>query len=316
MIKRHHQILIALLVVQIALTAAVLWPREVASGTGEPLFPALAEEEVVALEVTDDQGGSIALAKDGDEFVLPDAGDYPARAAPVEELVAALQELDTRTLVAQTATSHDRLQVAEDEFVRRVVFETAEGTEGILYLGSAPRYSATHVRVAGQDQVYLTDELTSWQVAATPSGWVDTGYLRVDQNALVKVRVENEGGTLTFVRQEDGTWALDELDEGQVNATQVNGLISGLSALSLQRPLGQEELEEYGMDDPSAVVELDTGSETYTLTVGAYLEDDGAYVVKASDSPYYVTVPSHALRAAVEDAPEDFAAAEEPPPAP
>jgi hypothetical protein len=70
------------------------------------------------------------------------------------------------------------------------------------------------------------------------------------------------------------------------------------------------------MDDPSAVVELDTGSETYTLTVGAYLEDDGAYVVKASDSPYYVTVPSHALRAAVEDAPEDFAAAEEPPPAP
>jgi hypothetical protein len=63
----------------------------------------------------------------------------------------------------------------------------------------------------------------------------------------------------------------------------------------MTRPLGEEPLPEYGMDQPEAVVTVttrdDAGVEkTQTLTIGAKDEANDGYPVLSSESTFYVRV--------------------------
>jgi len=154
---RQQRILAGVLVLQLVLSVLVFWPREGGSAAAEPVFPDLKPEDVVSLTITDDQGKSLTLARMEDGWVLPAADDFPVNRV---------------TLVTRTADSHKQLKVAEDVFMRRLDFETADGTSHTVFLGTAPRYTATHFRVDGETETYQTTELarvlSSWSVTATP----------------------------------------------------------------------------------------------------------------------------------------------------
>ncbi|MGC9356891.1 MAG: DUF4340 domain-containing protein [Anaerolineae bacterium] len=311
--KRHQQILAALLVIQIALAVFVFWPDSATGGEAEPIFPDLETEDIVYLSIADDQGYRIVLSKEGGEWVLPEAGNYPAQATAIEPVLEAIAGLDTGTLVARTPASHDRLKVAEDNFVRRIIFEREDGSGKILYLGTSPRYAATHARVDGQDETYLTDGLSTWEVTAQANTWIDAAYFSVGRDALVEVTVENANGTFTFVQEDAGEenaapqWTMEGLGADETLATSaVNNLIARATSMNMLRPLGRTEEPGYGMDNPTAVVTLTTADGTYTLTVGGQSEADDSYTVKASTSDYYVAVSDFNVRPFVENAREDF----------
>ncbi len=308
--SKRNLILVAVLVVQIAIAAVVFWPREVAS-RGEPLFPAVEAGQIVGLTITGAGDNRIVLAKAGEGWVLSEAGDYPVLADKVPPLLADIAGLTTDRLVAQTPGSHGRLKVARDDFERRIEFEMADGTVRQLYVGTAPSFGATHVRAGGRDEVYLTADLTAQEVQVQASAWVDRTYLEVPQDQIVAVTLENANGRFEFVKAGE-TWtmaglAADEpLDEGAVNT-----LVNRARLTTLQAPLGKEELPAYGLDDPQAVVTLQTeteqgGSRTYTLWVGAQDPEDNSYVVKSSESAWYVRVNEFAVSDFVEKGRQDF----------
>ncbi|MGD1994944.1 MAG: DUF4340 domain-containing protein [Anaerolineae bacterium] len=304
--KRQHQILAAVLVVQIALSAFVFWPRSAATG-GEPLFPELESGDVVVLTVTDDQGESTALRKVEGEWVVPDADDYPAdgsKIAPVLENIAALS---TGRLVTRTDASHERLQVAGDGFARRLDFETADGAAYTVYLGSSPSYGTSHFRLEGQDEVYLTGELSTFDVSGAVASWVDAAYFTLDQNELKQVTLENGSGAFTFVKDDEGNWTWTELEADEELATEnVRTVVSRATSVTLLRPLGTGEDAAYGLDDPLATVTLETEDRTITLRVGAQDPDDSSYVVKVSESSYYVRVNEYSVQPLVENTRDDF----------
>ena len=89
-------------------------------------------------------------------------------------------------------------------------------------------------------------------------------------------------------------------------------ILTRSTSVSLLRPLGREEQADYGMDEPSAVVTLETGGDepkSYTLTVGAQDPDDSSYVVKSSESPFYVRVSEFAVNDLVTRTRDGFMAA-------
>ena len=148
--KRHQQILAAVLVLQIILSIVTFWPRTASGEGGKPAIPDLQVKDIAALTITNDQHTTISLRKVEDEWGLTDADQYPAKSAEIEALLEQLTQLDTGNLVASTDTSHRQLQVAGDSYLRRVDLELTDGTKYTIYFGSAPRYTATHFRVAGQ----------------------------------------------------------------------------------------------------------------------------------------------------------------------
>ncbi|MBN1260777.1 MAG: DUF4340 domain-containing protein [Anaerolineae bacterium] len=305
--KRHQQILVGVFVLQVILTVIVFWPRQSVASAGELVFPTLEAADIVALTITDDQGQTIELRKSGADWVLPDADDFPAQASSIEPVLEKLVGLETGRLVTRTDASHKRLQVAKDDFVRRLIFETGQGDTYVLYLGSAPQYSATHFRLEGQSETYLTDALSSWEVSATAASWVDTAYLSLTAEDVSEIVLKNANGEFTFVKDEAGAWVLADLAADEVMASsQTSSLFSRVLALNLLRPLGKTEEDYHGLASPGATVTLQTAGETITLEVGAENTGNGSYVVKASNSPFYVTVSDFNVKDLVDRVRDDF----------
>ena len=310
--NRLNRILVGILALQLVLAVVVFWPRSAGSGAGtESLFPGVEADQIQEITLTDAQGATIALAKRDGSWVLPEADDYPADPERVEPLVDGLAALNTDRLVTQTSASHERLQVAEGDFQRRIDFQTADGTTHRVYLGSAPSFGVAHVRADGQDEVYLISDLSAQDAGVEASSWVDTSYFSVPQEEVVAVTVENGQGTLEFDKEGE-SWTLASLAaDNTLNEGMARSFVNRAISISLLRPLGREDLEAYGMQEPNAVVTIvaqpEGGAEkTYTLWVGAQDPEDSGYVVKSSESPYYVHVREFSVQDIVEKGYEDF----------
>ncbi len=310
--KRTQQILAAILVLQLIITGVVFWPKPAATtGEGEPLFPDLSAEDIVALSITDDQGEEIQLEKSGESWVLPEADDYPAMASTITPVLGNILALDTGSLVAETAASHKQLQVAEDDFMRRIIFETADEETHTVYLGSAPRFSAAHFRLAGEDETYLTTDLTSWDLDPRVANWVDATYVSVPQAEVAEITVDNANGTFSLIKDEAGAWTLADLAEDeQVSESDVTNVVNKATSMVMVRPLGTSAQASYGLDDPAASVTLKTADDTITTNIAPQAEGETNVVVKTSNSDYYVRVAYANVKPLIEFAREDFLADE------
>ncbi len=318
--NKLNRILIIVLVLQLVLVTVVLWPRSSTSGEGRSLFPDLETNRVVRVTIADAEGARIEIMKDGADWVLPEADGYPVQGEDVASLLVKIAGLRTGQAVTETGSSHERLGVADNAFERRVEFDLDDGTRYTLYVGTSPRYGATHVRAGGQDEVYLTSDLTTYDVGVLPTDWADRVYFSVPSDQVIGLTLENQNGEFKFIRFVSGgelmpaqeVWSLTDITpEETLDAEAVSTLLNRVSSVSMIRPLGTEEKPEYGMDEPTAVVTLRTqseeeGSKLYTLRVGAKDTESGGYVVISSESPYYVRVSEYTVQSLVENTRQDF----------
>ena len=311
MLRRLNQVLAGVLVAQIILSVVVLWPRSAATGASEPLFPELSSADVAALAIDDTDGNSITLRQVMGAWVLPDADEFPADMDKVTTFLGKVLSLNTGRLVTRTDASHKRLQVSSHDYLRRIGLEMADGQKHTLYLGSSPSYGATHFRLDGHDETYLTGDVTSWEAAARASSWIDTKYLSIPEEDIVEVRLQNAQGELTFVKGDDDAWRMAELAEGDtVGPNKVASVVRRASSIVMTAPLGKTALPDYGMDAPTAVVTIATADKSVTLRVGAKSADDNSYVVISSESPYHVRVSEYTAKDLVEKGYDDFLMAE------
>ena len=315
--KRYQQILAAVLVVQIVLGVITFWPRSADMGTGAPIFKDLTVEDITTLTIADDQGKSINLRKVDGAWVLPGADDYPAQEAKITPVLENVLKLNTASLVARTDTSHKALQVDSDNYLRRIDIETADGTDYVVYLGSAPRYTATHFRVAGQMETYLTTDLSTWELNTAASAWIDAVYVSIDKTTLSEVVLENAQGTFTLLNSGE-TWTLSNVAEGDIIAQgKVDDIVSKATQLSMLEPLGSTDEPAYSLSAPRATVTLKTtDGGVYTLRIGGQIAGSTNYIVKSSESPYYVVAAEFSVKSLVENAYADFIQTPTPTPAP
>ena len=305
--NRQQTILTAVLVFQILLIGVVFWPGETATGAGEPIFPDLETEDIVALTVTDPDGNQIELRKEGEGWVLPEADGFPAEEEKIAPVLEQITSLTSSRLVTRTPASHKRLQVAADDFVRRFDVVTSDGAQHAVFMGSAPQYGATHFRVEGQDETYLTSDFSTWDTRAEAAAWIDTTYVALEEAEVQKMTLDNASGSLTFIRDEDENWTIEGLGADEtVDQTKVNSALRRAASITMKSPLGKGEQPEYGMDQPSAIVELETAEATITIHVGALDPEGESYVVSSSQSPYYVQVASYSVQDLVEKDREGF----------
>jgi hypothetical protein len=229
----------------------------------------------------------------------------------VAELLEKLVALKTGRLVAETEESHARLKVADDAYVSRVELLLDDNSLRTLYVGSSPSYGAGHVRVAEQDEVYLVTDLSSTDVSTQLSSWIDTSYLSLNAQEFVSAKLENQNGSFEFFKDGD-EWTMDGLEEGETaSSSNISSLVSRAASVRMVRPLGTESKPSYGLQAPNAVLVIRAQSaegteSTYTVYVGAQRLEDGSYVLKASESPYYVRVAEYTAQDWVEKTREDF----------
>ena len=306
-ISRANQVLAALLIVQAVVLAIVLWPRSTAGTAGELLLPGLQADQVMQVRmypsatIGDDQKASIELLQREGRWVIPAAGDYPCKEGAVPDFLAKLVALKRDRLVTQTADSHKRLKVSDQDYMRFIEIYLADDTVYRLYLGTSASASAVYIRVAEQNQVYLAPGLSTSDVGTQAAGWVDTLYSSIPQDQMVSVTLQNANGRLALNKGEDGTWTLADLATGEtLNQSAVTSWISRVASVRMVAPLGTEAQASYGLDSLKATVQIETKGQdgttkAYTLQVGAQDEQDKTYVFRSSESPYYVRVGEYTV---------------------
>jgi len=299
--NRVNRILIGALAVQVVLVAIVFLPRVFPTSVeSAPLFGTVNAEDVTALTIQDKDGNTVHLARQGDAWVVPSSDDYPADKTKIDAFLNKIIALKTNPLVTRTSASHKRLKVADDDFERKVDVTLADGASRTVYVGTSSGGGA-HVRVGGQDEVYLASDLTSFDANTQITNWIDSTYFSATQESIYGVAIQNANGAVEFEKDAAGAWTMKGLAAGEAfNESNFTPMLSRLSSVSLNRPLGKQLKPEYGLDKPAAVVTLkakdDSGSDkTYTLTVGAKDETDNTYVLKSSESAYYVRVAFFAV---------------------
>jgi hypothetical protein len=294
--KRRNQILAGLLGLQIVLIALVFVPRLLPSqNQSGPLLGNVQASDIVKLTISDNTGKSVTLAKQGADWTLPDFENYTAKSDQVTQFIGKLIGIKTDVLATNTASSLKRLQVADDDFVRKIDLQGADGTVHTLYLGTPSGGSANHVRLGGQDNVYVARGISSFEANTEVSGWINPVYLSVPQSNILSASIENAQGKFDFSNNAN-VWSMKNLPSGApFNSAALTGLIGRLASLNMQSPLGKTAKPEYGLDKPSATVTVvisdANSSKVTTLKIGAK-DSDGTYPVISSDSTWFVKVPA------------------------
>lgn len=283
-----------LLLVQIALAALVLIPWN--TGPKEPtlLLPAMQAAEVDELYIEDTAGNYVRLQRlSEEEWVLPEIDNYPINEVLGEQLTEDMKELDDLRPVTQTEASHARLRVANDDFERKVTATLTNGEQAVIYVGTSPLPRSTHIRVAGDDSVFISDDLRHREVSLQYTFWVNTVYYSVDYSDVRKFTLINPQGRFEFTLDESEEWQMAGLEEGETfNPNNLISLITTVSTMSLTAPLGNVEKPEYGLLQPQATVLLevldDDAVEEVTIRIGSDTERPNRVVLKTSESPWFV----------------------------
>jgi hypothetical protein len=322
--KLNKMLLLALVAQALLIGGARFAGRSEDRAPPRAVLPALDSAVVTRLEIVGppkkgdgpDQE-RVTLAREGGSWGVADADGYPADGEKIDALLGSLSKLTTRSLVVKGATYHEKLEVADAAFQRKVTL-TAGGTSRTLFLGSSPAYKSVHVRVEGEDAVYLVDDLATGDVGSRAWAWVERGYLKHGPEAVWSMNLTNAKGALQLEKNPaGGEWALVGATE-PVSRTAVEDLVRKAGTINLETPVGKEERPEHGLAAPLATITLVTGTstiagappratETVTVKVGAKLEAENQYFVKASSSPYVVRVAGWAIEPLVTKAREDLA---------
>lgn len=309
--SKRIQILAALFVAQLVVAVLVLTlPSQAAPEAARPLLESITEEDITALTVREQPDKQIRLVKKDGQWVLPEVDDYPADASRVTSFLEKIVAVTVGRPIASTAASHARLQVGDDSFNRKVELSTTKG-ERALFFGSA-RGSSTNVRLAGSDDVFLTTKIAIFDISADTSNWINTLFFTSTQQEIGTVAIRTVTETLVFKRDLADAWRLDGLKAGETfNPARLETILSRVASLNMVRPLGKQDKPEYGMAQPSAILTLTLKSDVsglapLVLRVGARDPQDSTFVVKASNSPWYVRVNAFVLEEVVNAKREDF----------
>lgn len=292
--NRRNQLLSIVLLAQIAVVAVVFISRSGPTGAqGTPLLGAIKASDVVGLTMQDNNGKTITLTQQGGSWIIPAIDNYPVDTSRVTDVLDKLLAVKTDALETRTNAAHKQLQVAEDTFSRKIDLKLADGTLKTLYIGTATTGSSAHVRVGGEDNVYLARTFAALDLTADVTGWIQTVYVNVAQSDILTATLKNAAGSFTFTRDAQNQWTMQGLAAGEkFNPDSVVTMLGHLTNLQMIAPLGKVAKPEYGIDQPAAVLTVNakagTGVATTILTIGAKNPTDNSYVIISSDSPYYV----------------------------
>ncbi len=279
-------------------------------------------EETVAETVfaLSDSVAALSWTYDGEtlNFALDDEGEwyyaddtvFPLDDARLLTMVSVLTEItSTRSIEAV----EDLSEYGLDDPECTIIVTTADGVTSTLLLGSESGLGDSRYLSLGADTVYLVDtdlldyftyalyDLVATESLPTMSDVTDF-VMEAETGSLTLVYLEESGLTYTdalvwFATGDEGYTALDtDLTESFLS------LVTGLSWSSCTDYYADdEELADYGLDSPTAVVTVtyltededgETGEAAFVLEIGGYASDSYCYARIADSRMVYLIASS------------------------
>jgi hypothetical protein len=234
--------------------------------------------------------GSVHLVRDGQEWAVASAVNYPAVPRKVERLLARLAELKAGDVIAANAANHAALHVAEPRYDRRLEFWVGEERQ-VLYIGDGPRNSI-HVRRGTENDVRAVRGLTAWSFRVDAGSYIYQGYLSMQKDDVTSLGISNEQGDLDFVKVAE-EWQFTQLPTGRaLHAMALESFVNVVTRVAVETPIGKEVLGSYGLDSGASIEvggTVDGEPRTIRLRIGEPTPEGGFYA-KSDESDYVVKI--------------------------
>lgn len=191
----------AVTVVAAILVAGARDPGPVVDGSGEVMFPGLIDKlnSVATIEVIRAEGTATVRRK-GEEWVLEEAGGYPARLGKVREILIGLAEIETIEAKTERPERYARLEVEDPagsnaRSARLEVGDAAGKRLADLIVGKS-KFS-----LAGPDSLYVRkpEEARAWlvrgqlDVPRSRLGWVDQNVVSIELKRIRNATIKQPG---------------------------------------------------------------------------------------------------------------------------
>ena len=300
-------ILAVLLVAQLVLAVGMSFtgPSLTAQRPDTPLL-ALGDRSVDRLTLEGADNQQIVLTRQGEDWVLPETGNFPADSAKVDHLLEELKGLKRGLPVATTAGAMQRFKVSDDAFERRVLLAQGDDTLATLYLGTSPGMRQVHARTADDEAVYVT-KFGLYDAPLKPEDWENKSVLQIpsdeiEQVSLAQLTLSRSPDTGSGAAPEAGdkqkvgrtNWTGETLSEGEtLNQANAEALVDKLAGLDIGGVLGVEAKPEYALDAPALVLSVQRkGGEPIEYRLGKR-DKEKDYVLKTSLRPEYFRLPDY-----------------------
>ncbi len=266
------KLLSGLLVFQIFLAGAMYFGNQQESDfdTDKPLL-AIASTDVQKLVIQGEDSSAI-LEKSDSGWVLPELQGLPVNVSKVDEILEKLESAKTGWPVASSSSSHERLEVADDAFQRKISIGLESGGEKQLLMGTSPGYRSIHARVEGEDDIYNV-KLAKFDFPDSHDDWLDRNLLELENVNRIKangVEVEKVESEWQLVGAPLNTDQTQEVDSEKLK--KISDLFTYLSVLGVADAAPAAE----------ASVDVVVTNADESLTYKFFSDEDKRYV-KRSD---------------------------------
>lgn len=217
---------------------------------------------------------SAHLRRDGERFVVVDAGGYPAKNESVNRFVRDALELSLEKKVGSGEKLNEELElVSGGENTTEVTLKDSNQKEMVHFLvgKSLDSGGGNYIRRvdSGQDAIYLTSSRV--YLSTSQEDFLDKEILDVESDQIAAIR-----GPGFLIEEQEGSLKLADLPAGKKESNKVSQLKNLLSGLRFTKHHLADAPEVQGLDFDS-MVEIDLKDESgYQVAVAS--KDDKHYL--------------------------------------
>jgi len=276
--KQWQSWLLIVFAVQVVLTVGIFAYQKMStqSSSAQPLvsFPM----DKVTKVVIRDAANSATLLKSSGDWLLPDLHQLPIDQTKLNDLLDKLKATKLTWPVATTSSSHERFEVSDDKFQRRIAFYQDDKKLGEFFLGTTPGFKKIHLRRDGDKEVYAVT-LNQFDFASNAADWFDKHI--IDVKSLTSIK-----GADYQLQKAGQDWQLVGDESAKLNTSVLNQLTSGFTNVQIldvakDTPQGESTLFNITGDG-------NTREYTFVKTADAHFvkRDDKDVYFKISQSDY------------------------------
>ena len=226
--------LLGVLCVQIVLALVIYWHnnQQTESHQSQPLlsFDQNTLDKIVIMGPSETVTLSKHASDDNESrWTLTNLNKLPVSQTQLDSALEKLAGLTTNWPIATTPSSHQRFELQDDNFQRRIQLFQGENKVADLLLGSSPGFRKVHLRTLDDDNVYALP-LNTFYFPTTDEQWLDKTLLAIDDIKSI------EGADYRLLKTAD-TWTLNALDKDKLIPLDQDKAIGLAKALSNLRVL-------------------------------------------------------------------------------
>lgn len=278
----------------------------------------------------------VTFVKDGDSWIKEDEREFPVSQSKLDTVVDRVTSIEAERVLENV---EDLSEYGLDEPSNAITIkEKGDETEKVtvLYVGDRNDSTGQYYMSKGEDEktVYLASETVIEPFTDTLYAFAETEtFPVVDTSSVKRIQVEGENSYVLEKENDTGFWNIgtSSSDMEKSDSAKAGSLVSSIGNLAYDKFVNYnaEDLSEYGLDNPYAVIMVDYEEEQETeeedaldeesektmetitvekqliVSVGNECEGDTRYVSVNGSSQIY-TISNDTLAAFLEKTDSDF----------